>query len=260
MEYLIVSLAAFGASLLTFFSGFGLGTILLPVFALFFSIETSILLTAIVHFLNNILKTGMMKNFINLKTILWFGVPAMIFSYFGASLLTYISEKNYVITTWQLFEHSFTVTFLSLVIGGLIFTFALTELIYGIKNIKASPRFLIFGGALSGFLGGLSGHQGALRSVFLLQLQLKKEVFIATGIAIALCVDITRIGKYLSDFGFEIIYSNQSILIVALIAAFIGAIIGRTLLKKVTIEGIKYTVGITMIILSLGIATGILSK
>ncbi len=144
MEYLIVSLAAFGASLLTFFSGFGLGTILLPVFALFFSIETSILLTAIVHFLNNILKTGIMKNFINLKTILWFGFPAMVFSYFGASLLTYISEKNYAISTWQLFEHSFTITFLSLIIGGLIFIFALTALIYGIKNINTSPRFLSF--------------------------------------------------------------------------------------------------------------------
>jgi len=35
MEFIIVALFALFASLLTFFSGFGLGTILTPVFALF---------------------------------------------------------------------------------------------------------------------------------------------------------------------------------------------------------------------------------
>jgi len=50
VEYVIICLAAFLASALTFFSGFGLGTILMPVFALFFPVEVAIGLTAIVHF------------------------------------------------------------------------------------------------------------------------------------------------------------------------------------------------------------------
>jgi uncharacterized membrane protein YfcA len=58
MELMILCLAALIASLLTFFSGFGLGTILTPVFAIFFPIEIAIALTGVVHFLNNIFQAG----------------------------------------------------------------------------------------------------------------------------------------------------------------------------------------------------------
>ena len=52
--------------------------------------------------------------------------------------------------------------------------------------ITALAAFLAAGGLLSGFLGGLSGHQGALRSAFLIKCGLSKEVFIASGVVIAL--------------------------------------------------------------------------
>ena len=54
MEFLIIAIVACGASLLTFFSGFGLGTILTPVFIFFFPLDVAIALTGIVHFLNNL--------------------------------------------------------------------------------------------------------------------------------------------------------------------------------------------------------------
>ena len=41
-EALLLCLVAFGGSLLTFFSGFGLGTLLMPVLAVFFPIEIAI--------------------------------------------------------------------------------------------------------------------------------------------------------------------------------------------------------------------------
>ena len=52
----IIAVASVFASLLTFISGFGLGTVLLPVFSLFFDIEVAIAATAIVHLFNNIFK------------------------------------------------------------------------------------------------------------------------------------------------------------------------------------------------------------
>jgi uncharacterized protein len=54
MEILIISIAAFIVAILTFFSGFGLGTILTPVFMLFFPVELAIALTGVVHFFNNV--------------------------------------------------------------------------------------------------------------------------------------------------------------------------------------------------------------
>ena len=49
---IVVSVVALVASTLTFFSGFGLGTVLLPAFALFYPVEQAVALTAAVHFLN----------------------------------------------------------------------------------------------------------------------------------------------------------------------------------------------------------------
>jgi uncharacterized membrane protein YfcA len=56
LELAIICVAAFGASILTFFSGFGLGTILTPIFMIFFPVEVAIALTGVVHFFNNIFK------------------------------------------------------------------------------------------------------------------------------------------------------------------------------------------------------------
>ena len=51
---LVICATAFIGSGLTLVSGFGLGTLLVPVFGLFFPIEVAISLTAIVHFLNSL--------------------------------------------------------------------------------------------------------------------------------------------------------------------------------------------------------------
>jgi len=56
VEWIIVSACALLASMLTLFSGFGLGTLLMPVVALFFPLEVAIALTAVVHLANNVFK------------------------------------------------------------------------------------------------------------------------------------------------------------------------------------------------------------
>jgi hypothetical protein len=56
---LIVGVTAFVASGLTLFSGFGLGTVLLPVFSLFLPVPLAVAATAVVHFANNLFKLGL---------------------------------------------------------------------------------------------------------------------------------------------------------------------------------------------------------
>ena len=46
LELILLIVVAGGASMLTFFSGFGLGTMLLPVFLLFFPVDLAIAMTA----------------------------------------------------------------------------------------------------------------------------------------------------------------------------------------------------------------------
>jgi hypothetical protein len=60
MDHAIVGSAAFGVALLTFFSGFGLGSLLLPAFAVFFPIEVAVAATGVVHLANNLFKLALM--------------------------------------------------------------------------------------------------------------------------------------------------------------------------------------------------------
>ena len=67
MSVWLISAVALLASGLTFFSGFGLGTLLLPAFALFVPVEQAVALTAVVHFLNSIYKVVLVGRFIDTK-------------------------------------------------------------------------------------------------------------------------------------------------------------------------------------------------
>ena len=91
MEYVIIAAVAFVASLLSFFSGFGLGTLLMPAFAIFFPIDIAISLTAIVHFLNNIVKFLLTGKQVNKQVFLRFGLSAIPAAFLGAFLLVYLT-------------------------------------------------------------------------------------------------------------------------------------------------------------------------
>jgi hypothetical protein len=88
MATFFMCLAAFLASGLTLFSGFGLGTLLMPVVALFLPVETAIAVTALVHLLNNLAKLGLVGRFAKKTFVLRFGVPALFASMGGAVVLT----------------------------------------------------------------------------------------------------------------------------------------------------------------------------
>ena len=79
--YWIVIITAFVASSLSLISGFGLGTILLPAFAIFFPLETAVAMTAVVHMTNNIFKFILVRNKID-KNVLFRFAPTAILSGF----------------------------------------------------------------------------------------------------------------------------------------------------------------------------------
>ena len=87
------------------------------------------------------------------------------------------------------------------------------------------------GGFGSGFFGGLTGHQGALRAMFLQKRLPDKAEYAATAAILALVVDITRIPVYVAMGGWQIL--DSGLLIVGLvIAAILGVQLGKRWLKK----------------------------
>lgn len=91
MGYIIICIVAFAVSGLTLFSGFGLGTLLMPAFALFFPIEVAVAATAIVHLANNIFKVGLVGKKADSSIVLKFAPSAAVMAIFGALLLNYFT-------------------------------------------------------------------------------------------------------------------------------------------------------------------------
>ncbi len=258
MSYLIITLTALVASFLTFFSGFGLGTILMPVFAVFFNLPTAIALTAIVHLLNNLFKLALIGKNIQWPIVLKFGIPALLASFAGAWVLKTMDASTLNIFSYELMDKTFHITWSGLIIGAVIFLFAVIELNERLSTFTFDAKWMYAGGILTGFFGGLSGHQGALRSAFLLRLNLDKKAFIASGVAIACMVDLARLSIY--SFTLHDIQSNFSILLLAITAAFAGAIIGNKVFTKTSITFLKWMVGVFMMVVSVLIMFGLINK
>jgi len=257
MEYFLISIVALAGSALTFFSGFGLGTILMPVFALFFPVEVAIALTAVVHFLNNLFKLVLIGRKANWPTVLRFGLPSLVAAILGAWLLIYMSGEQ------QLYEYkigtrSFSVTTVKLTMAAVLFFFAIYDLWPRLSSLQFPPRYMVLGGLLSGFFGGLSGNQGALRSAFLIRAGLSKEQFIATGVVIACLVDVSRLLLYTDKFLAGASSAHLTPVLCATVSAFAGAWIGARLVKKVTIKAVQITVGVMLMIFSVLLGAGIL--
>ena len=257
MPYLIICLCAFLVSGLTLFSGFGLGTLLLPVMALFFPIDTAIALTAVVHGLNNLFKLALLGRHADKATVARFGLPAVLAAVAGARMLGWLSQRQPWLT-YELFGHHLQVLPVKLVVAGLMVFFALFELIPRLAQISVAKQYLPLGGLLSGFFGGLSGHQGALRAPFLLKSGLNKESFIATGVVISLMVDIPRIAVYSATLPLLQTSGGLPLLAATVLAAFSGAFLGNRLLRRVTRRGIQILVALMLLGISVGLAMGLI--
>jgi uncharacterized membrane protein YfcA len=257
MEYVIIPAVAFLASLLTFFSGFGLGTILLAATAIFFPVNVAVALTAIVHLLNSIFIFTLKAKHTNINVLLRFGLIAAAASFLGAQLLFHISGLKPWLT-YHLFDGSYSLSPVKLVIAILIMTFGLWEILPGLKSIAFNRNFLPLGGALSGFLGGLSGLQGALRSAFLVRSGLYKESYIATGAAVAILVDIPRLSVYTSSFSLVSTQGNFILLASASIAGFLGALAGNFWVKKVTMDIMQTLVSIMLLVIAIALGMGLI--
>ncbi|WP_243439998.1 sulfite exporter TauE/SafE family protein [Fundidesulfovibrio soli] len=256
MEYLVICLTALAASGLTLFSGFGLGTVLAPVMALFFPVETAVAATAVVHFANNLFKLALFGRRADLSVVLRFGIPAMLASLAGAWALVRVSGLP-PLYRYTLYGNALEVAPVKLLVGVLILFFAVRELRGG-KGARPHPAsWLPLGGIVSGFFGGLSGNQGAFRSAFLLGAGLGKEAFVATGVVLACLVDAARLTVYAGLTGPGVLRGNPGLIAAATLSAFLGAFIGARVLGKVTITAVRRLVGGMLVTLAAALCLGL---
>jgi uncharacterized protein len=255
--YLVVALAALVTSGLTLYTGFGLGTLLLPAFVLFFPPDVAVILTAVVHLLNNLFKLGLVGPRADRGVVVRFGLPAIAASWAGAWSLLRLSGLE-PLFTYEVLGRVATVDPLRLVFAALMILFAAAELSPALQRLSVPSRWLPLGGLLSGYFGGLSGHQGAFRSIFLLRSGLDKTAYIATGVVLAVLVDLSRMTVYAGRVAELDLRRDGPVLLVATLAAFLGAWIANRMLPKITLKGLRYGVGVLLILIALGLAIGLI--
>jgi uncharacterized membrane protein YfcA len=174
----------------------------------------------------------------------------------GAYVLLKVSDLNPVATNF-LSGKEYFITPVKLTIAILLNSFAVMEVIPYFRNLQFGKGKLVLGGLPSGFFGGLSGNQGALRSAFLIKSDLSKEAFIATGVVVACIVDFSRLGVYLTRFAKSGFQENLTLVIAATASAFAGAYAGRAMLRVVTLKAARIAVTTMLVILSVALAFGI---
>jgi len=262
MHYVIVAFAAFFVSGLTLLSGFGLGTLLMPVFALFFPVEVAIAATAVVHGANNIFKIGMVGKHADKTLVIHFGVPAIIAAFAGAAALGYVSHFG-EIARYSLGARTAVITPIKLVMGVLMLAFALFELLPRLRELKFDRKYLFIGGILSGFFGGFSGHQGALRSAFLVKMGVSTGAFVGTNAVIGFMVDMARIITYAATFLLAKTTSpigpdQWPLILTGTLAAFVGVMISKRFLHKITMKMVQTLTGALLLAIALALGSGIL--
>lgn len=249
MIYVFVSVVALVASGLTLYSGFGLGTLLLPAFALCMPVEQAVAMTAVVHFLNSLFKLTLVGRQADWKVVLRFGLPAVVAALLGAWVLTLLSGTE---------SQPAGPSPVKVVIGAVLLLFAVAELVPRLRKLAFGPRWMPLGGVLSGFFGGLAGMQGAVRSAFLARAGLTPPAFVATGVVIAALIDVMRLGVYAQRL-FAVRESlDYWLLAAAVVSAFAGVLLGSLFLTKLTVNALRTVVGVLLCVVAVGLIAGVL--
>lgn len=228
---IIPAVVAFLSAALTLMTGFGLGTILTPVFLIFYDVKIAILIVAVVHLSNNLLKLSLFSRHIRADILKRFGVLTLAGAFIGA-----------------FFQGKMDSSVVKILLGISLVLLGMKEATGFGEKIRLPQKIDFVGGFLSGLLGGFVGNQGAIRSSYLLNYNIPKETFIATAAIIASVVDVTRIPVYIYS-NRDILADNAMLLLVTTISAFVGTFAGKKFLKKISLKTFKIYVAVAIVII-----------
>ena len=240
MQYIVlVSLSLF-TSIVTLFTGFGVGTIMMPVMALFFDVKVAIMLAAIVHIFNNLSRIVLYYRHLRWEIVRRFGVVSILGAFVGSF------AQLYVDSSW-----------LKNGVGLFLSLFALLSLRPGLINWKLPAIIDIAGGFLSGLIGGLIGNQGAIRSLYLLNYKLEKQELIVSAALIAVVIDLTRIPVY-TFANYRYLRDNFLLLALVILASIAGTLVGSRILPQVSSELFKRIILVAVLLLGILMLLGLI--
>lgn len=164
--------------------GFGIGSLLTPLFALRLGTDIAVAVVALPHALATALRCWRLRGSIDTGVLKRFGVLSAAGGLAGALAYTVFSAPV-----------------LTRILGGLLVLTAVAQLTGWAKRWRPRGASVALLGLGSGFFGGIAGNQGGLRAAALSAFALSPAAFVATSTATGLMVDAARTPVYLFTAG-----------------------------------------------------------
>lgn len=207
---------AFFAEVVGTLAGFGAATILTPIAALFMDIKTAIATVTCFHLFGNVFRLRFFGRQIDWRIVRLFGISGILCSLLGATVTAALPSAM-----------------IKLAFGVFLLAYVAFSIWAGDRvRLPARAGTLIGGGIASGFIAGLLGTGGAVRSACLMAFQLPKEAYLGTSAILALFVDGTRLPIYIVE---RFIASSMTPVVASLVVvAFAGAWVGQRIVKRVS--------------------------
>ena len=193
-------------------AGFGIGSLLTPLLALRFGIETAVAAVAIPHAVATGFRFVRLRHAVDWNVVRKFGILSAAGGLAGALLYSRLTSRP-----------------LTLILGVLLVATAFFGLT-GLRPRAKMPEPVVgLMGLASGFFGGIAGNQGGLRAAAMVAFSLPAATFVATSTTIGLMVDAARMPVYVWRAGSSLMPLATPIA-VATVGVLIGTIAGEKLL------------------------------
>lgn len=233
IESIAVLVVATFAGVVASISGFGIGSLLTPLFALRMDFQLAVAAVSIPHLIATAYRFLLIRKDLNKAIFIKFGIWSAIGGLSGSLIGTVVHNTVLALTLSILLIFTGTMGVLGL-----------------LEKMRFGQKFGCLAGLSSGIFGGLVGNQGGIRSAAMLGFNLTKAEFVATSTAIGLVVDAARMPVYCSQRASDIA-QNWLTISVAIIGVLIGTWFGKRLLNIIPERIFKRIV--CAIILLLGI-------
>lgn len=230
---LAVVIASLVAGLVAAVSGFGIGSLLTPVFALQIDTRLAIAAVSIPHFIGTAQRFWSMRRKVDRRLLFEFGIASAAGGLAGALLHSHVNNSG-----------------LNVIFGCLLLFTAVAELTGWMRHVNWGRGFGSIAGAISGFLGGLVGNQGSIRTAGLLAYDVSPTAFVATATSVALIVDGARMPVYLINQGRDM-FELWPMLAVATGGVMVGTAIGTRILP--TLRQATFRRSVAILLAALGI-------
>jgi uncharacterized membrane protein YfcA len=223
-----VAIASLIAGVVAAISGFGIGSLLTPILALQIDTGLAIAAVSVPHLVGTAQRFWSMRRNVDRRLLLEFGITSAAGGLAGALLHGRLGSRV-----------------LTVIFGCLLLFTAGAELTGWMRRVHWGRSVGRIAGAVSGFLGGLVGNQGSIRTAGLLAYDVSPTAFVATATSVALIVDGARMPVYMSTQGKEVA-ALWPLLAICTCGVAIGTAVGIRILPRLQTTTFRRSVAILL--------------